>query len=493
MAAALPALVALAVAWPALVRPLLQGDSLGYHLPNAAAWTHDGTLWLTTTRYWWYPGGSELFAAGLLATAGPLAAGLAGTVASLLIGQRLVAWLRAEGVRDWVAGALAAAAVAIPAAALQAGNLENDLWLAAFVLEILWAARYEPGATARSAALCVLLKPYGALDAAVALVASRAPLRAWLGPALAWGVWFGRDALLWGGALIPPASTAVGGVFGTTIAAHGAGGALTLSAALLGDGAWTLLLFAAGIAGLVFSRDTALRLAAAATLLIFLFEPFGYDNPLPQLASGASLRYALPFLMLGALALAPLARRFPLACGAAALLASVAGCLHVGAIFANDATTHGTWIVLLVACAVFAAVALARGRFAQPGAALLAMGLAAYAVTLAGSHPIDYYEDMLGAPGEPSRFFSWLDEHEPSAVVGWHVRLGAIEVVSPGTRGLDGLEADPCGEAARAHALLVAGDDPPSTPPERARNRDRALDCGPALYRDPAVVVVAPR
>src|SRR4051794_29717034 len=41
----LPLIATLASALPPLVRPLLDGDSLAYHLPNAASWVHAGSVW----------------------------------------------------------------------------------------------------------------------------------------------------------------------------------------------------------------------------------------------------------------------------------------------------------------------------------------------------------------------------------------------------------------------------------------------------------------
>ena len=480
------------MAWPALVRPLLEGDSLGYHLPNAAAWAHDGTLWLTTTRYWWYPGASELFAAGLFRIAGPFALPLAGTAASALLGQRLATWYARAGVVPWIAGALAAATATALVAGLQAADLRNDLWLAAFVLEISWALRYETRATGRSAALCALLKPYGFLYAAVALATGRAAPRSWLVAGLPFAFWVARDAFGWRGAQFPPASTAVAGLWTTTIAAHGIAGAETLTRALLADGPWSALLFGAGLALIVFGRDAGLRLTAAAALLVFLCEPFGFDNPLPQLATGSSLRYALPFLALGALGLIPFARRLPLALGCAALAFAVWDGVRIVAIFWRDTTGHGEAWVLALAFAALLLAAL-RPRIARVATPLLTLGLIAYAVVLAASHPVDYFNDAFSAPGARTQFFTWLNTHRPSALVAWNLRAGALVVVSPESRVLDGLERDPCGEAQRNHALLVAYVEPSGAASRRDEVRERALDCGPALYRDPLVLVVAPR
>ena len=78
------------VAWPQLVRPLLDGDSLSYHLPNAASWVQAHSLWTTATRYWWYPPASELFASGLYAVASPFALPWCGFGALALLGFRFV-------------------------------------------------------------------------------------------------------------------------------------------------------------------------------------------------------------------------------------------------------------------------------------------------------------------------------------------------------------------------------------------------------------------
>ena len=99
----------------------LEGDTLAYHLPNAAAWVRAGSIWTTTTRYWWYPGGSELFAAGLLAVAGPFSVLVAGAGPVALLGMRLATWCRALGTGPWTAAAIGAASIAAPVIALSSG------------------------------------------------------------------------------------------------------------------------------------------------------------------------------------------------------------------------------------------------------------------------------------------------------------------------------------------------------------------------------------
>ena len=150
------------VAWPALMRPPLDGDTLSYHLPNAAAWVHAHGLWTTDPRYWWYPPGSEIFAAGLFAVSGPFAVGWSGFGALALLGFRVAHWANAEfGAPEWLADALAAATVTMTPLALQAGSLQNDVWLAAFFLESFWVLGRETAAAARTVAIVALLKPYG--------------------------------------------------------------------------------------------------------------------------------------------------------------------------------------------------------------------------------------------------------------------------------------------------------------------------------------------
>ena len=160
------------VAWPPLMRPLLDGDSLSYHLPNAAAWVHAHGLWTTDPRYWWYPPGSELFASGLFAVSGPFALGWSGLGALALLGFRIVDWARAEfDAPAWLADALAAATVTDRAAGAASRNAaKRRLAGGVFPRSAVDAAARPPAASARTVAMTVLLKPYGWIFAAVAAV-----------------------------------------------------------------------------------------------------------------------------------------------------------------------------------------------------------------------------------------------------------------------------------------------------------------------------------
>ncbi len=489
--AALPILAAIAAGWPAVVRPLLQGDSLGYHLPNAAAWTQAHSLWTTTTNYWFYPGGSELFAAGLLNAAGTLAAGFAGLGALLFLGMRLYEWGVELGVRRWVAGAVAAFVVSSFTLAEQAGSLENDVWLAAFFVEALWLGRAKAPATfGRAAALTALLKPLGWLYAGLGLGIARPSWRIAAIALAPLALWALRDAVLWREAIIAPASSYYPNLFGTTILAHGWTGLVTLARALRESGLATTLLFAAALCSIAFARDPRLRLAAAASLAIFLLDPFGYINPQPQLATGNSLRYATAFLALGGVFLFELGRRMPIAGGMAALAIAVLNSSHTLGIFWNDATTHGTPLVTATVAAVLVLPWQRVKLWALPATAC---ALTAYAVVLAGSHPLDYYEDWLGRGTSPSRFFHWVAATKPPALVGYGLRIGAISAVSPATRAIDADVHNPCREARTLGALLaVAGDIPVGGRTSYAPRRAFAERCGEIVFDDGNTIVVSP-
>jgi hypothetical protein len=489
---ALPILVATAVAWPALVRPLLQGDSLGYHLPNAASWVQAHSLWTTTTNYWFFPGGSELFAAGLLAAAGPLAVGFAGLGALLLLGLRLYEWGVELGARHWVAGAISAFALSSFTFAEQAGSLENDVWLAAFVLETLWLMRANvAGAFARAAAITSLIKPDGWLYAGLGIAFASPPWRIVLLALVPLALWAVRDAILWQQAIIPRASDYFVNWFGTTILAQGWQGLVALWSALLGDGIATTALFAAALCSIAFARDVRLRIAAAVSLAIFLLHPFGFVNPQPQLATGSSLRYAAPLLALGGLFLFELGRRIPTPTGIAALAMAALGVSRILGVFSSDATTHGTPFIVLGLAIV---LLLPWDHIRSWTLPATGCALAAYAVVLAGSHPLDYYEDWLARGSGHSTFFHWLAVTKPPAIVGYGLRIGSISAVSPTTRAIDAVVRNPCREAYNLGALLVvAGDIPVTVPTSYAPRRALAERCGSIVFDDGNTIVVRPR
>jgi hypothetical protein len=482
-----------AVAWPQLMRPLLDGDSLSYHLPNAASWAQAHSLWTTSTNYWWYPPASELFASALYCVGSPFALPWSGVGALALIGFRIAAWARdAFAAPPLLADALAAATVTAYPLAIQGATLQNDAWLAAFWLESLWTMRSGLNAAAsRALAVCALIKPQGWLLAAIALVARRAPGRLWLAAAAPLAVWVLRDLLLWRGAAIPSASTMEGNVFGSTILAHGAPALVTLIRVGLAASPFALLALCASIAGpAIGRRDSRLGWAAFTAAVLFFVLPFGYATSVAQLATGASLRFAAPAIAAGAIAIAFPARRLAGVATTLLLASTVFGVWYVLGIFWNDGGTHVALVVAALAVGVAAAAHLAR--VAWPNA--LAFGMAVVAAAhLAARHPIDYYADSLRVAGVRPGVYRWIVSARPPALGGWGLRLGVVNVLSPTTRTLDLPDAAPCAQARRYGVLLVAVAQSDRSASANAERLSAARACGDQLYGDAAGVAVLPR
>ncbi len=487
---ALPTLACVAVAWPGLVRPLLQGDSLGYHLPNAASWSVTHSLWTTGTTYWWYPGGSELFAAGLFAVAGPAAVGFAGLAALLLLAHRVYALARKAALASWCAGTLAAFVVTVPLIALQGHALENDVWLAAWLLEIFWAATYERAAIPRATGLCALVKPYGFVFAFVALITWRAPKRVIALALLPFALWALRDVILWRSAVIPPAQTAYPNLAESTIAAHGLTGLVTLARALFEQGAATVALSLAFIATVAFSRDKALRVVSLFAGLFYWIEPFGFTNGLPQLATGESLRFAVPAFALGSVGVLPMLPRFTTPVTIIAALLAAWDIRNVIAIFWIDPAVHGVFLII----AVIAATTLLRNRHATAlTTAVAALGFTAYAVERAAAQPAQYYDDWLSRGADRSHVFAWIDRTRPPRVVAWKFLSGAVSIVSPASHVLDAVDSGPCAEAQNVRAFLILHDTPSDSDVVRNERLRAARSCGKEVYADRTAVVIAPK
>ena len=481
------------VAWPPLMRPLLDGDTLSYHLPNAAAWVHAHGLWTTDPRYWWYPPGSEIFASGLFAVSGPFGLGWSGFGALALIGFRVADWASAEfGLPAWLADALAAATVTMTPLALQAGSLQNDVWLAAFFLESLWVLQRQTGAAARTVAFTALLKPYGWIFAAVAAAASRAPLRVWIAAAAAIGVWIAHDAVLWHASIVAPAGSSTGNKPDTLIIAHGLPALWLLARVAAAASPFVLPALLAAVFGPLLAGEErrTLGVAALCAFLWFLVMPLAYADRHPQLATGASLRYAAPALVLGALLLARIAARWPYAAVAVLLLATAYGASQVMATYWNDGGTH---VALAIAAIAAANTALARLKFLRW---LLPAGFAAAAIVatvLATRDPVAYYAEGLRVNGRTTGVYAWIARTRPPAVGGWGLRAGIVNVLDPAARAIDLPDATPCLTAQRERVLMlaIAEDDRPG-----AFNADRlraARACrGRERYDDGIAVAVSP-
>jgi hypothetical protein len=483
----------LAVTWPQLMRPPLDGDSLSYHLPNAAAWVHAHSVWTTVTRYWWYPPASELFAAAPYAVSGPFALPWCGFGALALLGFRIAVWTReAFAAPPLLADALASATVTIYPIAIQGATLQNDVWLAAFFVESLWLlrARTRGAGAIRTLAVTALVKPQGWILALVALAAGRARRRLWLATGAAIGIWILHDAILWKRAGVAPESAAYANVFASTILAHGPGAFVTLAAVALRVSPFALLALAAAlVAPIVGPGERVLRWAPCAAALLFLLLPFGYATSVAQLATGASLRFAAPAMATGAIVLAPYARRIGWFATALLFASTAYGIWYVLAIFWNDGGTHVA-IAFAILAAAIAAVARMQ-RIAWTNAAAFAFGVIA-AVHLAARHPLDYYADALRAGAQPPGIYRWIAATRPPAIGGWGLRLGTVNVLSPKTHTVDLSDRDACAQARRERAVLVAVAQNDLSPGENAQRLGAARRCGATLYADATAVAAAP-
>jgi hypothetical protein len=110
-------------------------------------------------------------------------------------------------------------------------------------------------------------------------------------------------------------------------------------------------------------------------------------------------------------------------------------------------------------------------------------------VALAACAPVDTHalarEDDRRAG---TRIFSWLVDHEPSAVVVWHGSTESVRALLPTSRIEPAIATKVCRQAARDHALLLLVE-----PRSATDDRNVAEDCGFALDRDAGAIIVAPR
>ena len=489
LAYAIPVLTVVTVGWPGLVRPLLEGDSLAYHLPNAAAWAGMHSFWTSTTTYWWYPPGSELFASALFVIGGPAVVTIAGFAATLLLSLRLVAFCRRANIDGWKAGVISAAIATIPMIALQSGSLQNDVWLAAWALESIWAAIYERGALIRSLSICMLVKPTGIVCALLIALLTRMRAAAVLAAAAPYLIWVLHDILLWRHAVVAPAQTLYPNLVGTTVLAHGAAGIGTLLAALFAQGIGTVILALSIPLALACAPDLVRRNFPWMMTLAFLAEPFGYKNALPQLANGSSLRFLLPALVTGAVGSFALLSRAAIAAALSGAVLTIIQIRTILGIFANDANTHGAVAVGIGAAVV---VVLFRARhLATVAIACYLTAVVTYAVRL-DNDPSRYYDAWLSDGSTPSGLFHWIAMARPAAVVVWRLRSGAVSIVSPGSLVEDAALPDPCAQARRNGAVLVLANDQRERVLQPVADKKLVTQCGHIVFEDATAVVVAP-
>ncbi|HUZ49100.1 MAG TPA: hypothetical protein VMW12_05075 [Candidatus Dormibacteraeota bacterium] len=476
------------LAWPPLMRPPLDGDTLAYHLPNAASWAHAHSLWTTQTRYWWYPFGSEAFASGIYTTSGAFAVGWAGLLAMALLAFRIATWcVERIGTSPLLAQTIACATIAAWPLAVQAGSLQNDVWLAAFLLELLWA-KDRPFESRSSSAIAALIKPYGWLLALLAFPASRARFIPILGVL---GIVLARIVILNPHADITIAQSSIATAAQQTILAHGIGALAELLRVFVSDAPFAALaVFAALSAPFWSAKDRWLGAYAWVTVIVFLALPFSYENQVPQLASGLALRLAIPAIAIGALVLARIGKRFPAAAVAVTLAATIAGVATILATYWNDAPTRSALGVAAIAVGTFALAGALRRAWLVPVALACAIGIGA---ALAAVHPADYYADATTLGGARSNVFAWLIAERPARVATWGLRSGIVNVLSPSTSVYDVSDALACVEAGRDRALLLAFADRDSGAIFDVPRRKAAFACGAPLYEDALAVVAQPR
>ncbi|HET6895516.1 MAG TPA: hypothetical protein VFH72_09085 [Candidatus Baltobacteraceae bacterium] len=476
----------LVVLWPPLSRPLLDGDTLLYHLPNAAAFVQNHSIWTASAPYWLYPQASELFSAGVFAVAGRWSLPIAGALPALLIAARLYEYARASGAPAWVRPAAALAFVCTPVAAFQNGTLQNDVWLAAFVIEVLSGA----DATWVSAAVCALLKPFGWIDGLIAGLCGGVRLRTLLLALVPLALWAARDAVLLAqgharGFSVPPyAENAIAPNMAAALPQllHG------IAAVTPQSFVWVALL----LCGACVPATRRYALAGGVMLLAYVFLPQSYRNGATNyVLDASSWRYALPALACGALIAAALCKRLGVACAIGGYALAAWGAWNVLAIYWNDAYTHYALLAALLAVAAAAIAGKTRG---------VSVAVVALAVVLAGwwcasSRALGFYADWMRQPsGKPTGVFTWLADHRPAAIVAANVRGGAVLMASPHTRvvaveTMDGA----CALAANENALLLIGSNEEPVDANVQRAFAQAKNCGAVLYEDGAGVLVKPR
>lgn len=473
----------LIVAWPSLVRPLLEGDSLFYHLPIAVSWVQSHSLWTTAAPYWYYPPGSEAIAAGMFAATGRFALPLAGILPMLLIVARLYEFGVARGASRWCSGAITIAFVCTPLVALQVGTLGNDVLLAALVVEVLASARTTPALL-----LLALVKPVGWLWGLGAAITRRLSWLAVLVAVIPLALFLARNLILRAGQPVVT-DMPMPAYFTSTIAAHAPGSLTTLFWATLVH--WPQAFVWIAFAGIAISiRETrAGGIFALLGLIGYTFLPFSYSGWNANYADASSLRFALPVLGCGALTWLCIAKRFEMASVVGALVLALTGAFMLLQAYFSDGYTLLAPIVMLVACGAALLSKRTRG---------VSIAIAAVCIVVSGAagaalrSPGFFANWMHDSGGKPTQIFAWLVRQRPERLVTVDLRSGAVLMNSPDTVVIPSDGEHMCATATKEHALLVVStnEDPGLVPFEEKRRRARR--CGRVLFDDGANVVISP-
>jgi hypothetical protein len=477
------AAVTFLAASPYIVRPPTDGDSVGYHLTNAMAWVQAGSFEPTWMSLWWYPGGSEVSISAVIAVGGQWIAGVPSLLAAMMLTTRISGWLYFLNVPRFAATAIAAAFITTTTAAFQTYDQRNDLVLAAWFVESLWALR-EPGfLSVMPLAVISLIKPDGWAFGLAAIISAWRPIAALaLSPTAAWAL---HVRVLKPSAVFRFSSLTPQYLWSTTIAANVPTSLGVLWSALLGAGVATVSLFVAPLVSLVFGKAAERKIALASLLasLLFLITPMGYAAPgiIQYLATGSSLRYDLPALALGAVCLAPLARRIPAVIAVLAAISTVAGIVQLYLIFENDSITPTAFVAATIVL-LLAMVALSPSwrTGAAAAASFVVAAIILYGVGPASVRAASFYADELPRiDGHSTKFFNWFSKH-PHAVEAVNIRNGQLLMLAPGKQ-IVSADAVQCELARRKNLWVVVG--------SAGENYERARTCGRVLFEDGDVIV----
>lgn len=474
----------LVVIWPPLVRPLLDGDSLAYHLPNAASWVQAHSIWISSAPYWFYPPGSEMFASGLLAASGRWSLPLAGVLPAWLLCARLYSIARESGAPYYAAAAVPLAFICTPLAAFESGTLQNDLWLAAFFVDIL-ATRQR----AMSIAAAALIKPFGWIEAALAAAIARIPFRCAVIASIPLLFWIARDLVLFKLGPVAPSGPQPA-YWPTTIAAN-----FTLALPQLVHGTFVatpqcLVWLAFIVVALFLPQGRRYAIAGALAFVVYVLLPVSYSNGATNyVLDASSLRYALPALACGAAVAALAAARQPVIAAVCGYGVAIWGAERVLGVFWNDAYTR---YAPLVALAALLATLFAKRTRAIPAVAVF-LAVLVLGAQSAATRATGFYADwMRDAGGKPTGAFAWIARTHPAIVVADNVRGGAILMSSPQTRVLPAQTGTGCALARKYGALLLTGSNEETAPAKLQHAFAQARACGSVLYADGAAVIVKP-